>query len=175
MFRYAAALALGLMTIGALTPAARAQELADSPSISNFHQVNDVLFRSGHIEDAQFSELTSVGVKSVLSLEDTSETSAEHEQAVATAAGFQFESQAWSPIAKPTLAEIDAALAYVMDPAHQPVLVHCTLGSDRTGIVVAAYRIRYEHWTEEDAIKEMKQYGHSVFLYWWDSVLDEVH
>jgi protein-tyrosine phosphatase len=37
----------------------------------------------------------------------------------------------------------------------KPMLVHCLKGSDRTGAVVAAYRIMLENWSADDAISEM--------------------
>ena len=40
-------------------------------------------------------------------------------------------------------------------PALQPVLVHCQHGSDRTGTMVAIYRIAFESWTKAQATDEM--------------------
>jgi tyrosine-protein phosphatase SIW14 len=42
-----------------------------------------------------------------------------------------------------------------------PVLVHCRRGSDRTGTVIACYRITHDHWQNQDALKEAKSYGMS--------------
>jgi tyrosine-protein phosphatase SIW14 len=36
------------------------------------------------------------------------------------------------------------------------VLVHCLHGSDRTGLIIALYRILYENWCREEAIQEMQ-------------------
>ena len=36
------------------------------------------------------------------------------------------------------------------------MLVHCKHGSDRTGCVVAAYRMVFNNWSKEDAIQEFK-------------------
>ena len=44
--------------------------------------------------------------------------------------------------------------------AGKPVLVHCQSGSQRTGGIVAAYRMLIEGKSEQDAIAEMKAYGH---------------
>ena len=45
------------------------------------------------------------------------------------------------------------------DPLNQPVYVHCALGQDRTGVVVAAYRMDVDGWSFEDAEKEMQSFG----------------
>ncbi len=41
------------------------------------------------------------------------------------------------------------------------VLFHCSAGHDRAGIVTAYIRIKYEHWPVEQAIAEMRRYGHN--------------
>ena len=43
-----------------------------------------------------------------------------------------------------------------------PVFVHCQRGADRTGVVIAAYRISHEKWTDEQAITEAKRFGLAV-------------
>jgi len=44
------------------------------------------------------------------------------------------------------------------------VFVHCRRGKDRTGVVIACYRMRAEGWTAEQALGEAKQHG----LAWWE-------
>jgi protein-tyrosine phosphatase len=39
------------------------------------------------------------------------------------------------------------------------VFVHCRLGDDRTGMMVAAYRMAEEGWTADEAMIEMKSFG----------------
>jgi Tyrosine phosphatase family len=51
-------------------------------------------------------------------------------------------------------------------PAMQPVLVHCQHGSDRTGTMVAAYRIVVQGWSKEAAILEMTQGGYGFHPMW---------
>jgi len=41
------------------------------------------------------------------------------------------------------------------DPQSSPVFVHCAGGKDRTGYVMASYRMIFENWTADDAIEEM--------------------
>lgn len=40
------------------------------------------------------------------------------------------------------------------------ILIHCKHGSDRTGLVVAMYRIIVQGWSREEAINEMKLGGY---------------
>ncbi len=49
---------------------------------------------------------------------------------------------------------------------NQKVLVHCYHGSDRTGATIAMYRIIFENWSIEDAVKEMKQGGYGFHIIW---------
>jgi protein tyrosine/serine phosphatase len=44
--------------------------------------------------------------------------------------------------------------------APKPVLVHCWHGSDRTGAVVATYRMVFQDWTREAAIDELINGGY---------------
>jgi Tyrosine phosphatase family len=41
------------------------------------------------------------------------------------------------------------------------VLFHCSAGHDRTGIVAAYMRMKYQHWPVDQAIDEMRRNGHN--------------
>jgi protein tyrosine/serine phosphatase len=45
------------------------------------------------------------------------------------------------------------------------VFVHCYYGDDRTGVMVAIYRIAQEHWTAKQAVLEMHSFGFHYYLY----------
>ncbi|WP_111860328.1 dual specificity protein phosphatase family protein [Acinetobacter sp. CFCC 10889] len=49
---------------------------------------------------------------------------------------------------------------------NQKVLIHCYHGSDRTGASIAMYRIIFENWSTEDALKEMKHGGYGFHPIW---------
>lgn len=39
------------------------------------------------------------------------------------------------------------------------IFVHCRYGDDRTGMMIAAYRMADEGWTPDEARKEMEKFG----------------
>jgi len=55
-------------------------------------------------------------------------------------------------------------LKIVSDPKNQPVLVHCQHGADRTGTMVAIYRVYAEGWSMTEAMQELPRFGfHSIW------------
>jgi tyrosine-protein phosphatase SIW14 len=57
----------------------------------------------------------------------------------------------------------------IMDePKNYPVLIHCFGGIHRTGAFCAIYRMEYEHWTNEQAIAEMRACGYKDLDDEWD-------
>jgi uncharacterized protein (TIGR01244 family) len=157
--------------------ASDAARRADAGStIPAVHQVHPELYRSAHIVAADARDLAALGIKTVLSLENYGgdDASADAEARFLSDVGVDYVWQPMDPSRKPTIDEIDRALETIADSRNQPVLVHCKYGHDRTGIVVAAYRIRYDGWSVAQATKEMRDLGHRRALYWWDDVLNEV-
>jgi protein tyrosine/serine phosphatase len=64
------------------------------------------------------------------------------------------------------LEDIRKFLDIVRNPDNYPILVHCAHGSDRTGTMVAMYRIVLQGWSKRDAIQEMVHGGfgfHGIF------------
>jgi len=48
------------------------------------------------------------------------------------------------------------------DPANLPVLVHCSAGRHRTGVLCAAYRMERDGWSNDRAIEELLSFGFDV-------------
>ncbi len=83
------------------------------------------------------------------------------ERAWCTGMGVAYLHRPMSDLFKPGRREI----TQIIDQAQfwlfkgHSVLIHCLHGEDRTGIVCAAYRIKYQNWPVEKAIAEMYEEG----------------
>ncbi len=62
---------------------------------------------------------------------------------------------------------LDCAVQTLIDKPnyHGSIFVHCEHGQDRTGLVIACYRIRVNRWSKSDAEKEMLEHGFHKSLY----------
>ena len=52
-------------------------------------------------------------------------------------------------------------LALIRENPDKKIFVHCRLGDDRVAMMIAAYRMAVEHWTAEEAMREMQATGFS--------------
>jgi tyrosine-protein phosphatase SIW14 len=59
----------------------------------------------------------------------------------------------------PTDEQVSKALALLDSNSDESVFMHCRRGSDRTGTVIACYRIAHDHWKNDQALKEARSYG----------------
>jgi protein-tyrosine phosphatase len=64
-------------------------------------------------------------------------------------------------LAAPTFEQVAGLHAIFDNPASGPVFVHCLHGADRTGTVIACYRIAHDHWDNPKALAEAKSDGMS--------------
>src|SRR4029077_14696771 len=58
-----------------------------------------------------------------------------------------------------------------IDPAPEPVFIHCKNGADRSGLVGALYLYGLQHQSAEQADKQLTIFcGHIPYLFWRDTV-----
>jgi tyrosine-protein phosphatase SIW14 len=129
-------------------------------TLRRFSRVTMNIYRGSRpMSDEDCLFLRSVGIKTLLNLE-TMPQDVIPVKYFADKHGFQFIHEPILPI-DPDLApdRIINAIHVMLDPAAQPVYVHCLLGSDRTSLVVAMFRIHVQGWSMEDAYEEMLSFG----------------
>jgi len=126
----------------------RLQKVATN-HFKNLYKLNDALYRSEQPNKKGFKEIELIGVKTILNLRRLRDNTKK-------AKDFNFNLVHY-PIKTKALNEEDIYNALrIIKNAEQPVLVHCWHGSDRTGTIIAAYRMVIENWSKEDAIHEFQ-------------------
>ena len=67
---------------------------------------------------------------------------------------------------------IGKVIAMMADVANLPIYVHCEHGVDRTGLVIALYRVVDQKWKRQAAHDEMVEMGHGVFRQFFTGDMD---
>lgn len=135
---------------------------SSAPGIENFHQIDAHVYRGAQPTIQGIQYLAKVGVKTVIDLRAADGRSQKEEQLV-TAAGMKYINVPMSGLTPPTQAEIAKILEILEDDSAGAVFVHCKRGADRTGAVIASYRIDHDGWDNASALREAMADGMSFF------------
>ncbi len=147
---------LSLVAAGDETPAAT-PTLA---GVENAYRISPTLYRSGQPTEEGFRLIEAAGIRSVLNLREYHSDDDEAEGTSLKLIHY--------PVAAGKVSEQDIeAILRLLRHAPKPILVYCWHGSDRTGIVVAAYRIIEQRHSVEAAENEFTddRFGHHEFWY----------
>jgi protein tyrosine/serine phosphatase len=147
---------------GFLVLKAQAQRgLPAQESILNFGKISETLYRGAQPDALGLTNLAKLGVKLIINLRMTNDLWAP-EEVLATAQGILYTNFPLRGLGRPTDEQIRMILATIA-AAPGPVFVHCQHGCDRTGTVIACYRIQHDNWTSDAALTEAVRYGISRF------------
>lgn len=133
----------------------------DLPGLKSFAQVSEGLYRGAQPTAEGMQELAKLGIKTVVNLRTFH---SDRDELRGTGLRYaHIHCKTWHPEEE----DVVRFLSILRDPANQPVFVHCQYGSDRTGMMVAAYRVVEQGWTRERATEELPRFGfHEV----WDGI-----
>jgi protein tyrosine/serine phosphatase len=123
-----------------------------SDNFKNLYKVSDSLFRSEQPKISSKEELKRLGIQSILNLRDDLSDSTLVE-------GNEFYLYNVKMKANDIQHQQVAEVLRIIEIAPKPLLIHCKHGADRTGLIVAIYRIQKQSWTKKMAIFEIKKGG----------------
>jgi tyrosine-protein phosphatase SIW14 len=149
----------------------RTQEDRSYKELPNFHRVNDTIYRGAQPKSGGLELLKQLGIRTVVNLRHD-DSRAKQEEASAHRVGLQYFNVPFERRGRPRDKEMEQVLSIINNPANQPVFVHCQHGADRTGVVVAIYRITHDGWTGKQATAEAKRYGLKL---WQLRIKDYIH
>lgn len=129
--------------------------------ISNMSVVSPNLIRGAQPTVPALSVLKSAGVKTIVNLRNEPILVAQ-EAGAAKRAGLNYINIPMALFETPTKQQFQKFLSAVDN--NGPVFVHCQMGEDRTGTMVAVYRMAREGWDANRAYQEMTAMGFKTFL-----------
>ena len=133
------------------------------PGIPNAGKITHVLYRGAQPREQGLSQLKALGITTIVDLRGENAETIAWERKQAESLGMRFVHipvSGWSP---PTNEQVVQFLSLLRDSSGQKIFVHCRFGDDRTGVFIAVYRMTFEKWPAEQAMKEMYFFGFNGF------------
>ena len=138
-------------------------KVSEKDDLSNFFKLNENVYRGAQPTDAGIKLLKEKhGIKTIVYLRGKGD-GANHERKLAAAEGIKFVNVPLHNWFRPKNSQIENAISEITKEENQPVFVHCARGADRTGTVIAVYRMKFDGFTGKEASKEAKKFG----IGWW--------
>jgi protein tyrosine/serine phosphatase len=138
-------------------PAAKPAKREQRPGLPQFGAISEQLSRGAQPTDEGFVELKNLGVGIVVNLRHEADLIA-RERGLVESQGMQYVSIPWRGKLDPQTEQVAQFLRLLQANPDKRVFVHCERGSERTGVMVACYRISHEHWTADQALDEMEAF-----------------
>jgi protein-tyrosine phosphatase len=155
--------------------------------VENASRVSDFLYRGAQPRGDGYEELKKLGISIVVDLRNSKPVKGDggetREQVKVEAAGMRYVELPASAFFGPTDFQVATFLKLLHDNPKQEIFVHCYFGDDRTGVMIATYRIAEDHWTSDEAYNEMRAFhfhkhlllmGHHVKIFPADYALNPV-
>ena len=136
----------------------------DSNDFNNFYKINDSLYRSNQPSKKAFKELEIYGFKTIINFRRFINDNRKARDTKLKLVHLPLQT------AKVTETDIIEALTIIKE-SQKPILIHCWHGSDRTGVVIASYRIVFENWTKEKAIAEFRKKEFGYHEKWYPNLI----
>ena len=127
--------------------------------IPNVGKLSASLFRGAQPRLGSLNRLKSLGITTIIDLRSEAHDSREQERVRAQALGIHFISIPLGGFSTPTSGQLAQFFALLRQRPAPKIFIHCHLGSDRTGVFIAAYRIAFQHWSSDEALSEMHRFG----------------
>ena len=121
--------------------------------LQNLYKVSKKVFRSEQPNGKAFHEIQALGITSVLNLRNHHTDNDEAEGTKLLLHLVKIDASSITP------EKIYQSLAIIKN-SKGPILIHCWHGSDRTGTIIAAYRMAFQNWSKEKAIDEFQNGGY---------------
>ena len=121
----------------------------DSLGLKNFYKIDKGVYRSEQPEAQHFKALKRYGITEILNLRYYHSDEKKAKETNLTLHHLRMNAHAIRN------QDVIAALKIIKNRKGS-ILIHCFHGSDRTGVIIAMYRIVFQNWSKEAALEELQ-------------------
>jgi len=132
--------------------------------VANFGEVTPTLYRGAQPTAEGLENLKVFGVQAVVNFRNEPERIAA-ERRIVERLGMRYVSIPWRGRDKPSDAQVAEFLSFLQANPGTRIYVHCRRGAERTGLMVAAFRMTTQGWTPSQALAEMETFGFRGFRF----------
>src|SRR5439155_25132281 len=132
--------------------------------VPNFQTLNDRVSRGGQPSEEGFRNLAASGVRTIVDLREDDARS-KREKKLVKSLGMRYVNIPLRGMHTPHHKQIEHALKVLNEEKAGPVFIHCQRGADRTGVVLACYRMEHDRWSNREALDEARSYGMSWYQF----------
>ena len=129
-----------------------------SMPIERFAWVDSTLARGSRPDREGIAALSRRGFRTIIDFTGNDDVEREARAAGLGYVPLPMTAHLWS--SPPGEDQVRVFFEAALDPARQPVYIHCKRGVDRTGMMAALYRIEVQGWSNSAAIEEMQLLGY---------------
>lgn len=135
-----------------------AQEATGYTELPRFQQVSEKLFRGGQPRETGIGKLRELGITTVINLRGASDRTRAEDSEV-RALGLNYFNVPLPNWGRPQHSRVARILDLINAPENGQVFIHCKDGVDRTGMIVAIYRMKHDGWSANQALAEAERAG----------------
>ena len=129
-------------------------------ALPNFYPVRKgVLYRSGQPRGLGLTWVKQYGIRTLINLRKPNSSGTPEEKAFAAKNGLNFYNFSIGSSNADIKKTVKRFLAIVDDKSQWPILVHCSRGKERSGVLSAIFRIEYDRWPNDQALQETFRLG----------------
>jgi tyrosine-protein phosphatase SIW14 len=170
------AVVVSLALLLASPPAWGAPDKSDVP-VERFHRVDEGLYRGAQPTAEGFRRLRDLGVRTIVNLRMEADAKRTNEKQIVEGLGMRYihlpvEDGNFFTRSRRIPDDVIRDFFKVLDQSDGgPVFLHCHRGADRTGALIAFYRIARHGWDNQRALQESRAIG---MRSWYRGLQDQI-
>jgi protein tyrosine phosphatase (PTP) superfamily phosphohydrolase (DUF442 family) len=142
-----------------------AQDATEYVELPRFQQVSERLYRGAQPRAGGIDKLRELGINTVINLRGASNRT-RAEEAEARAVGLNYYNVSLPNWGRPQESRVAHIMALINAQDSGRIFIHCRDGVDRTGMIVALYRMTHDGWSADRALAEADRSGMRRTQFW---------